>query len=1076
MSSPDIYLGPGDTFPVTRLTLRGPNLEDGSPGDPIDLTTAVQLIFRYQLRAASELPVNRVMTLDGAATLGKVKLDWLTTGGGIPSGDYNARAVVTFADGHVETFPQLRPGDDPLNEFFWLHVGASFITIPGAVSLQVLSTDLASLAPGLGASMVGVEDAQGLITATNVEAALEELATLRVDLASTALAKGAALVSINDAGGHVTATTVEGAIAELAVAIGTIASVTDPDLAILAATTAGNGASRVAIQDAGNLITATTVEGALAEIATNVATNTTSITANTTAIALRPLTTDLAAVTAAKGASLIGIQDAAAIIAATTVEGALAELATSIAANTTAIALRPLTTDLAAVTAAKGASLVGIQDAGSLIVATTVEAAFAELATNIATNTSAITLRPLTTDLAALTVGKGAAMIGLQDVGAYYATKNVEFALQQAGVAGTATIPLTRGGTGQITAGASFDALTISAPSLTSAATVDLSLAGCPGHYAIVNGATGPITSFGTAPAGTERILRFASTPTIAYNLTSLILPGAADIIAAAGDVIFLHSLGSGNWRCTSYLRAAAAPWNGDASALTLGTLPLTRGGTGQATANAALGALQTLTSAQVSLLALADAGTNTAPELFTLKHTTSGTPAAGFGVLSAVDLHSSANVVRRAMTDVTTWTSPTDTAEASQRIISLMLGGALQKVGGFGFNSSTYPMLYLGDPGSNDGFRRVAAGSRIDLMVAGSAYWAFALTTECFGHVLIDGNTTSTGNLTGAATTFQVKAAVKNAFLFAPTAPGSNNTASTEAVGVDFSLGRTSTWATGALTTQREFLIRKPTYNFVAASTLTTAATLAIEGAPVAGGFATITTPLALWVQNGLSRLDISDATLVTADVLTLRHATSGTVLAASPLGATMVVELPSTVLTNFRRAMTDVTKWATATDTAEIAVRTIQLMNAGSLVDVATFGGATNGLTVTSPNTGALTPVLSVVSSSATGQVGIQFLTGSTPTLRGGIRADYVGNLNWFSKGGAHYFLTGGDSGGGGGTVAMQINSTADVQIVGKSGFNNTAPIAKPTVTGSRGANAALASLLTALANYGLVVDSSS
>jgi hypothetical protein len=39
---------------------------------------------------------------------------------------------------------------------------------------------------------------------------------------------------------------------------------------------------------------------------------------------------------------------------------------------------------------------------------------------------------------------------------------------------------------------------------------------------------------------------------------------------------------------------------------------------------------------------------------------------------------------------------------------------------------------------------------------------------------------------------------------------------------------------------------------------------------------------------------------------------------------------------------------------------------------------------------------------------------------------------------------------------------------------GFHGTAPIAKPTVTGSRGGNAALASLLTALANYGLITNS--
>lgn len=41
---------------------------------------------------------------------------------------------------------------------------------------------------------------------------------------------------------------------------------------------------------------------------------------------------------------------------------------------------------------------------------------------------------------------------------------------------------------------------------------------------------------------------------------------------------------------------------------------------------------------------------------------------------------------------------------------------------------------------------------------------------------------------------------------------------------------------------------------------------------------------------------------------------------------------------------------------------------------------------------------------------------------------------------------------------------------------GFYGTAPAAKPTVTGSRGGNAALASLLTGLANLGLITDSSS
>jgi hypothetical protein len=44
------------------------------------------------------------------------------------------------------------------------------------------------------------------------------------------------------------------------------------------------------------------------------------------------------------------------------------------------------------------------------------------------------------------------------------------------------------------------------------------------------------------------------------------------------------------------------------------------------------------------------------------------------------------------------------------------------------------------------------------------------------------------------------------------------------------------------------------------------------------------------------------------------------------------------------------------------------------------------------------------------------------------------------------------------------------------GTLGFFGATPMAKPTVTGSRGGNAALASLLTALANYGLITNSTS
>lgn len=54
---------------------------------------------------------------------------------------------------------------------------------------------------------------------------------------------------------------------------------------------------------------------------------------------------------------------------------------------------------------------------------------------------------------------------------------------------------------------------------------------------------------------------------------------------------------------------------------------------------------------------------------------------------------------------------------------------------------------------------------------------------------------------------------------------------------------------------------------------------------------------------------------------------------------------------------------------------------------------------------------------------------------------------------------------------TIRMGKNTTGS-----HLAFHDTAPIARPTVTGSRGGNAALASLLTALSNYGLITDSSS
>jgi hypothetical protein len=56
----------------------------------------------------------------------------------------------------------------------------------------------------------------------------------------------------------------------------------------------------------------------------------------------------------------------------------------------------------------------------------------------------------------------------------------------------------------------------------------------------------------------------------------------------------------------------------------------------------------------------------------------------------------------------------------------------------------------------------------------------------------------------------------------------------------------------------------------------------------------------------------------------------------------------------------------------------------------------------------------------------------------------------------------------------ATVAASGTGGVQFNSNVGFNSTAPVARPTVTGAKGSNAALASLLTALASYGLISDS--
>ncbi len=87
---------------------------------------------------------------------------------------------------------------------------------------------------------------------------------------------------------------------------------------------------------------------------------------------------------------------------------------------------------------------------------------------------------------------------------------------------------------------------------IASATTADIGAA--TGNYVDITGTT-TITGLGTIQAGSRRTVQFDGALTLTYNATSLILPGDADIITAAGDTAEFISLGSGNWICTKYTR-----------------------------------------------------------------------------------------------------------------------------------------------------------------------------------------------------------------------------------------------------------------------------------------------------------------------------------------------------------------------------------------------------------------------------------------------------------------------------------------------------------------------------------------
>jgi hypothetical protein len=206
----------------------------------------------------------------------------------------------------------------------------------------------------------------------------------------------------------------------------------------------------------------------------------------------------------------------------------------------------------------------------------------------------------------------------------------------------------------------------------------------------------------------------------------------------------------------------------------------------------------------------------------------------------------------------------------------------------------------------------------------------------------------------------------------------------------------------------------------------------------PAAGSFTT----LAATDGSGISALNGSNIT-------------SGTVSSAR------VGNLPASKITTgtFDLARIPDITLAKVTDAGTIASQDADSVN----ID----GGAIDGTVIGANSAAAATVTSATVTSSVIMETTAAFnFEDTTGTTRAGFVLQESGTdrmqLNMFNSSGTYI------------NTAFEFDATtAAVAFFGNIGFNK-AGVTKPTVTGSRGGNAALASLLTALANLGLITDS--
>lgn len=264
----------------------------------------------------------------------------------------------------------------------------------------------------------------------------------------------------------------------------------------------------------------------------------------------------------------------------------------------------------------------------------------------------------------------------------------------------------------------------------------------------------------------------------------------------------------------------------------------------------------------------------------------------AGNLTLAAAFITSGANsltLTTTASTNVTLPTSGTLVNSAVTSLSSLTTVGTIT-TGGLGTGAVIGGVtMTLGSDGTGDIYYRSAGGvltrlaagtdGHVLTLASGLPSWAAAsgggltvgttaIASGAAGTILYETSGNVLGEIAGSAVTSNgfvtlaptARTSGVNSYFAITTPADTGQTASTESIGIKFGGNAsaatvTRTWVAGTTALQREYVFVAPTYAGASATAVfTKAATVAIDGVPLAGSNATLTTPSALYIKTNVS------------------------------------------------------------------------------------------------------------------------------------------------------------------------------------------------------------------------------